>query len=170
MLEATTIQDPVSFAESLVDDAPRPLWGPRLAYVLRDYRHWAGVLAMATDENTGRIELDANEEVVVTKCFSAAERARLVGAREFATEVLSAAGAREVVYAGLSTTHMQGSVRMGDDPTRSVVDATGRAHDVAGLYVGDSSLVPASLSVNPSLTVMALAARVAAHIIEETTG
>jgi choline dehydrogenase-like flavoprotein len=167
VLEATTIQDPVSFAESLVDDQQRPLWGARLVDVVRDYRYWAGVLAMSTDENTARIELDANEEVVVTKRFSTVERARLVEARAFATDVLLAAGAREVVRGGLSTTHMQGSVRMGSDPNRSVVDATGRAHDVTGLYVGDSSLVPASLSVNPSLTVMALAAKVAAHITEE---
>lgn len=167
VLEATTIQDPVSFAESLVDVECRPLWGADLVDVVRDYRHWAGVLAMATDENTARIELDANEEVVVTTRFSPAERDRLAGARTFATNVLLAAGARDVVCGGLSTTHMQGSVRMGSDPRRSVVDATGQAHDVRGLYVGDSSLVPASLSVNPSLTVMALAAGVAAHIAEE---
>ena len=56
---------------------------------------------------------------------------------------------------------------MGDDPTRSVVDATGQSHDFTGLYVGDGSLIPASLSVDPSLTVMALATKVAAHIAEE---
>jgi choline dehydrogenase-like flavoprotein len=56
---------------------------------------------------------------------------------------------------------------MGDDPARSVVDAHGCAHDVDGLYLGDGSLVPASLSVNPSLTIMALAAKVAGHIAAE---
>jgi choline dehydrogenase-like flavoprotein len=47
------------------------------------------------------------------------------------------------------------------------VNPAGRSHDVAGLYVGDGSLIPASLSVNPSLTIMALAAKVAHHIAEE---
>lgn len=167
VLEATTIQDPVAFAESLVDDEARPLWGRRLVEVVRDYRHWSGILAMATDENTARIDLDAHEDAVVRKRFSRRELDRLRAAHGFAAEVLRAAGAREVVSSGLSTTHMQGSARMGSDPVRSVVDATGQAHDVTGLYVGDASLVPASLSVNPSLTVMALAAKVALHIAEE---
>jgi choline dehydrogenase-like flavoprotein len=50
-----------------------------------------------------------------------------------------------------------------------VVDANGRSHDVAGLYVGDASVIPASMSVNPSLTVMAFAARLADHLEKELT-
>ncbi|HEY0542458.1 MAG TPA: GMC family oxidoreductase, partial [Actinoallomurus sp.] len=66
--------------------------------------------------------------------------------------------------------HMQGSVPMGSDSRRSAVDANGRSHDVAGLYVGDASLIPASLSANPSLTIMALAARIADHLGKELAG
>ena len=51
---------------------------------------------------------------------------------------------------------------MGSDPERSVVDADGQSWDVKRLYVGDGSLVPRTLSVNPSLTIMALADRLAA--------
>jgi choline dehydrogenase-like flavoprotein len=161
VVEGTTIQEPVSFAESLVDERNRPMWGARLAEAARAYRYWSGLLVMATDENTGLVELNASEEVVVTKRFSPIESDRMTRGLDFARSVLHAAGAREVVWSGLSTTHMQGSVRMGSDPERSVVNADGRAHDVDGLYVGDASLVPASLSVNPSLTIMALAAKVA---------
>lgn len=164
VIEGTTIQDPASFAASLVDPRGTPLWGPRLAEVAAAYRHWAGLLVMAGDENTGVIELDPRGETVIGKRFSAAERARLDAGLEFAVAALRAAGAREVVWTGLSTSHMQGSAPMGSDPARSVVDANGRAHDVAGLYVGDGSLVPASMSVNPSLTIMALAAKVAHHL------
>ena len=46
---------------------------------------------------------------------------------------------------------------MGGDPERSVVDADAESWDVSRLYVGDGSLVPRTLSVNPSLTFMALA-------------
>ena len=46
---------------------------------------------------------------------------------------------------------------MGSDPERSVVDADAQSWDVKRLYVGDGSLVPHTLSVNPSLTIMALA-------------
>ncbi len=53
---------------------------------------------------------------------------------------------------------------MGSDPERSVVDSDGQSWDVKRLYVGDGSLVPRTLSVNPSLTIMALATRLAEHL------
>jgi choline dehydrogenase-like flavoprotein len=53
---------------------------------------------------------------------------------------------------------------MGDDPERSAVDRNGKVHGVEGLYVGDGSLIPRTLSVNPSLTIMALATRLADHL------
>lgn len=167
VIEGTTIQDPVAFAESLIDQVGRPLWGQRLVEVVGGYRHWAGLLAMANDENTGVVELGTGDDAVVSKRFSPLERGRLAEALAFSVNALRSAGARQVVWSGLSTSHVQGTARMGDDPARSVVDATGRSHDVAGLYIGDGSLVPASLSVNPSLTIMALAAKVASHLHEE---
>jgi choline dehydrogenase-like flavoprotein len=42
-----------------------------------------------------------------------------------------------------------------------VVDSYGRAHAVKGLYVADASLFPASVAVPPTLTIAALADRVA---------
>ncbi|HWC78494.1 MAG TPA: GMC family oxidoreductase [Pseudonocardiaceae bacterium] len=170
VIEATTIQDPVSFAESLVDEDNRPLWGRSLTDTAGAYRHWAGLLVMATDENTGQLDLTTSEDIAVRKRFSASERGRLAEGARFADAALRAAGARRLVHSGLSTTHMQGSVRMGEDPARSVVDGHGQAHDVDGLYVGDGSLLPAVLSVNPSLTIMALAARVADRIAARVRG
>lgn len=167
VVEGTTIQEPVSFAASMVDARGRPLWGVELAEVADDYRYWAGLLVMANDENTGTVELDPAGNAVFTKGFSAAERRRLEEARTFATEVLRAAGARRVVWSGLSTSHVQGTARMGADPARSVVDDRGRAHGVDGLYVGDGSVIPASMSVNPSLTIMALAAMIADNLAGE---
>ena len=170
LVEATTIQDPVSFAESLVDAQNRPLWGARLRSAVGAYRHWAGLLVMATDDNTGQIDLGPADDVVVRKRFSPLERRRLDDALTFAVAVLRAAGAREVLWTGLSTTHMQGSAPMGDDPARSVVNGRGESHDVRGLYVGDGSLIPASLSVNPSLTIMALAELVAEGLADRAEG
>jgi choline dehydrogenase-like flavoprotein len=59
---------------------------------------------------------------------------------------------------------------MGDDPARSVVDRNGESHDVKRLFVGDASLVPRTLSVNPSLTIMALATRLADHLDADAKG
>lgn len=54
-----------------------------------------------------------------------------------------------------------GGCRMGVDPATSVTDPHGRVHDLPGVYVADSSLFPDSVEVNPYLTIMALADRVA---------
>ena len=67
--------------------------------------------------------------------------------------------------------HVQGSCRMGDDPTRSVVDRNGESHEVKRLFSSaTASLVPRTLSVNPSLTIMALATRLAEHLDADPNG
>jgi choline dehydrogenase-like flavoprotein len=53
---------------------------------------------------------------------------------------------------------------MGSDARTSVVDAFCRSHDVPNLYVVDGSVFPSSSEKNPTLTIMALAARTADHI------
>jgi choline dehydrogenase-like flavoprotein len=60
--------------------------------------------------------------------------------------------------------HPMGTVRMGNDPARCAVAPTGEVHGVAGLYVADASLFPTSTRVNPQITIMALATRIAAGI------
>ncbi|MFI5587516.1 GMC oxidoreductase [Amycolatopsis sp. NPDC051758] len=163
-VEATVRPEPVAFAEGLVDPRDRPLWGGRLAEVVRGYPHWLGLRVLVADDNTAVADLGLGGEVVVGKRFSTAERRRLAAALEFGVAVLRAAGARDVVWSGLTAAHPQGGAPMGDDPARSVVGPDGRSHDVDGLYVGDGSVLPAVLSVPPALTVLALAAKVAGAI------
>jgi choline dehydrogenase-like flavoprotein len=59
---------------------------------------------------------------------------------------------------------------MGDDASRSVVDANCESHDVKRLFVGDGSLIPRTVSANPSLTIMALATRLADHLDADAAG
>jgi choline dehydrogenase-like flavoprotein len=40
-----------------------------------------------------------------------------------------------------------------------------RLHDAEGVYVADGSVVPSSLGVNPQITIMALATRLAFHLL-----
>jgi choline dehydrogenase-like flavoprotein len=98
------------------------------------------------------------------------EQQRLDASLDTARRILEAAGAKRVLPTGVVSTHVQGSCRMGSDPERSVVDANGESHDVMRLFVGDSSVIPRTLSVNPSLTIMALASRLAAHIDADERG
>jgi choline dehydrogenase-like flavoprotein len=60
--------------------------------------------------------------------------------------------------------HQNGTVRFGRDPRDSVLDVNCRAHEVDNLYVVDASFFPSSAAVNPALTIMANALRVADHL------
>jgi choline dehydrogenase-like flavoprotein len=169
VVEATTIQDPIGFATT-VEDESGPLWGESLVETLKAFRRWVGLLVMVNDDNNGSVHLDENGQESFAADFTAAERDRMAGAFDFSRKVLLEAGASRVVCTGLITTHVQGTCRMGSDPERSVVDADGQSWDVRRLYVGDGSLVPRTLSVNPSLTIMALADRAAAHLDDDPHG
>lgn len=59
------------------------------------------------------------------------------------------------------TAHQCGTLRMGDDPAASVVDANCKAHGVDNLYVADTSVFVSSAAVNPALTAIANSLRVA---------
>lgn len=65
-----------------------------------------------------------------------------------------------------SSQHPLGTCRMGATAASSAVDAFGQSWDVEELYVSDASILPSSLGVNPQLTVMALATRIAWHLRE----
>ena len=57
--------------------------------------------------------------------------------------------------------HPLGTAAAGADPARSVVDASGRVHGTENVYVADGSAVPTALGVNPQITIMTLATRLA---------
>jgi len=62
------------------------------------------------------------------------------------------------------TAHQAGTARFGTDPTNSVLNLDCRAHELDNLYVTDASFFPSIGAVNPTLTIIANALRVAAHI------
>ena len=62
--------------------------------------------------------------------------------------------------------HQNGTIRCGRDPKTSVLDTNCKAHDLDNLYVVDASFFPSSAAVNPGLTIMANALRVADHLRE----
>ncbi len=64
-----------------------------------------------------------------------------------------------------NTQHILGTARMGTNPAASVTDPYGRFHDLGNLYCADGSVFVTSTSVNPTLTIQALAYRMAANIV-----
>jgi choline dehydrogenase-like flavoprotein len=61
----------------------------------------------------------------------------------------------------LWTWHHMGTTRMSDDPKRGVVDPDCRVHGIENLYVAGSSVFPTAGSDMPTLTIVALAVRLA---------
>jgi hypothetical protein len=164
IVEAATIQDPIGFSVMLADEDGVPMFGRQLNEMVRQYRCFSGLLTMVTDQNNGRAWIDEGGRDRYSYGFNEVERERDAAAARFAREALLAAGAKRVLPSSQSSTHVQGGCRMGSDPERSVVNAHGESHDVRRLFVGDSSVIPSTLSVNPSLTIMSLASRLAQYL------
>lgn len=62
------------------------------------------------------------------------------------------------------TAHQAGTARFGPDPATSVLDLNCKAHELDNLYVVDASFFPSIGAVNPTLTIIANALRVADHL------
>jgi choline dehydrogenase-like flavoprotein len=67
-----------------------------------------------------------------------------------------------------NTTHQCGTLVFGTDPATSVLDPWCRAHELDNLHVVDASFFPSSAAVNPALTIIAQALRVADHLMGGT--
>jgi choline dehydrogenase-like flavoprotein len=149
--------------------------------------------ALISDESAGRVRAAGRGFPRVTYQLGPADARRLARAIGLTAEVFFAAGAREV-YSGVHSRpvlrsadearalqlaalpagdfemmafHPQGTARMGKDPKTAVTDSVGRVHGTPGLWVGDASLFPSSCKVNPQMTIMALATRLAEHLAAE---
>ncbi|MEA2375713.1 MAG: hypothetical protein QOD53_2176 [Thermoleophilaceae bacterium] len=61
--------------------------------------------------------------------------------------------------------HPMGTARADARAAHGVVDGSLKLHGVDGLYVADGSVVPSSIGVNPQITIMALATRLAYHLL-----
>lgn len=91
--------------------------------------------------------------------------------RQKLKQVLSAAGMRPILlerhlFFGKNipiggTAHQCGTARFGTDPNTSVLDTDCRTHEIENLYLSDASFFPSSAAVNPTLTIIANALRVA---------
>lgn len=141
-------------------------------------------------EPHNRVTVDKAGNTIVHYTFSEKSKNAFVDAIRASTRIFLAAGTRRVhapstdrffIYpqdsnriddiihrryfkpgkTSIAAAHLMGGCRMGQDKNNSVTDIWGRVHGKKNIYVADASLFPRAAEVNPYLTIMALADRVA---------
>jgi choline dehydrogenase-like flavoprotein len=78
-------------------------------------------------------------------------------------EYFAGLGAGNFVH--VESAHMQGGNVIGGKPSRGVVDRTMRVFDVENLWICDASVIPAPITLNIAMTVMALARYAAPYVV-----
>lgn len=153
---------------------------------LAAYGNVASTGVHLSDRSRGRVGLAGDGSLRITYRLTRDDAARLSFGIARAAELFYAAGAREVypqiggipVIARnriaeldasppparrlrLEAFHPLGTARMDADERRGVAGPSGAVHGYRDLYVADGSLFPSSIGVNPMMTIIAMASRVA---------
>lgn len=138
------------------------------------------------DDGGGRIQRGIGREPMVTYNMSERDKVAVGRALKIMGEAYFAAGAKQVFLPILglggvdadkfrsvdfdhfprkrlecASQHPLGTCRMGTSPGRSVVNPDGESWDVKDLFIVDGSILPTSLGVNPQVSVMSMATRIA---------
>ena len=158
---------------------------------VRAYDHVASTGVHLSDRSSGRVGLAGDGSLRVTYKLTDEDAQRLVFGIARAADLFYAAGAAEVYpqIAGIPTIpknriadlessppsagalrleafHPMGTARMDASPDRGVVATDGAVHGAPGLYIADGSLLPSSIGVNPMMTIIAMASRVARQMAD----
>jgi choline dehydrogenase-like flavoprotein len=152
-----------------------PVTGRRHAEVMADYRRLAQFGLMVSDTSRGRVHSLAGRPIIRYDLTGDDLHKFRVGLRRL-EQLYLAAGAQEVLLPlppgvrperarqrdlKLMAFHPLGTARADARTAHGVVDANLQLHGTAGVYVADGAVVPSALGVNPQLTIMALATRLA---------
>jgi len=144
-----------------------------------------------SDRSSGRVGLASDGSLRISYRLTREDAERLTFGIARAVELFHAAGAREVYpqIAGVPTIapgqvaelearppaprrlrleafHPMGTAAMDASPERGVVGIDGAIHGAERLYVADGSLLPSSIGVNPMMTIIAMASRVARQLAD----
>lgn len=170
--------------------ASMPSFGREHRDLMRSYRSIAALLVLLHDRSAGRVTVNRRGNPAIRYRLSRADRASLLEGLIHGAQLLFAAGAKEITLPYtrrvvikresnldvirqrgvvendilIASSHPQGTLRMGSDPRKAVVDSYGQAHAINGLFVADASLFPSSIGVPPMLTIAAMADRIARRL------
>ena len=158
-----------------------PLTGDRHAEAMADYRRLALFGLMVSDSSRGSVGRLAGRPLIRYD-LGPDDLMRFRRGLARMRELFTAAGAREVHLPlpdgvepeqarardlKLMAFHPLGTARADARATHGVLDGDLAVHGTEGLYVADGSAPPSSLGVNPQLTIMALATRLAFTLLEQ---
>jgi choline dehydrogenase-like flavoprotein len=158
--------------------------------MMHNYNHYAMAGILLQDEPMGRIMLGGPIGTIINYELSKEDSKKMIQGMEKTAKIFFAAGADHVITShrkktilysehdfplidergvgpwdiNLGSAHPQGGNKMGGESSSSVVDSYCKFHGIENLFVCDASVFPTSIGVNPQLTVMAIASRVAEHI------
>ncbi len=158
---------PTSLVKAML---PKPL-GEAASIVIK---HLTGMLVMAEDqpqyENHVAVNFSHRDrfglpQLVITHRYSSRDYAARKALLKKAKQILYKAGALLCYVHDIKTfSHAVGTVRMGNNPNTSPLDARCHFRGVRNLYVVDGSFMPTSGGLNPSLTISANALRVGEYL------
>lgn len=164
-------------------DATGPSWfGVDKKEMLRHWKSWMTIFTMSEDDNegvfgpppeTGNAHRFSQQMLghgpLRYRPTANTRRGWDLSDRE-AKEILERDGLSKVMpwtndLVGAYTVHPLASCRIGDDPATSALDEHHELRNHPGIYVTDGSAVPGALTVNPALTISALAERAVPGIV-----
>jgi len=155
-----------------------------------DFGHVSSIGVQLTDESAGRVGIARDGSLRAGYRLSDGDAERVVFGIARAAEIHFAAGASEVYpnigrapvlrpggvaefeatrfkpsELRLEAFHPQGTARIAADPAEGVCAADGAVNGIGGLHVADASLFPTAIGVNPMMTIIAFAKKVADGLI-----
>ncbi|MBI4042228.1 MAG: GMC family oxidoreductase [Deltaproteobacteria bacterium] len=163
--------------------------GNELTNIMAQFSHIASYGFLVSEDTRGSIR-HVGEKAIVFYQLEKKDVDRFIKGTEILAELFFAAGAKKVYLPipplpvldnsgdigkirsaklrgkdfELFAFHPMGTCRIGNDPHHSVVNQNLEVHDVEGLFVCDASIFPSSLGVNPQLTIMTFATRLANYL------
>ena len=165
--------------------------GRRHQEAMLDFGHVASIGVQLADESAGRVGIARDGSLHVRYPLSAEDARRLTFGIARAAEVHFAAGATEVYpnigrapllrpgdlaefeatsfkpsELRLEAFHPMGTARIAADAREGVCGSDGSVNGIGDLYVADASLFPTAAWVNPMMTIIAFAKRIAAGIAD----
>ncbi|MEA2420212.1 MAG: enediyne biosynthesis protein [Thermoleophilaceae bacterium] len=174
-----------NLAHALYDDGRAPSseptwWGLQKKAALSTFNNHIEILAMVEDTHDGEFlappptgsHIRPNAGPVGIGPFKYELSDQSVAVREAANQAITSVVTRnglarylKPTYRNVSAAHPLGGCRMADSKDFGVVDHRNEVFDNEGMFCMDSSAIPTSLGVNPSLTISAVAERACEQLI-----